>query len=143
MYVRRTPVGRKSKQKNQIGLIVLTVLLILAVAVTAVILLTQPSFKLLQKNMTVELGSELRLDKASIVEADPKVFDLIEIDTAAVNMKKTGEYPVKIRYEDDEKVLTVVVKDTTPPAADLVPGDITVMVGKSITASDLVVRYED
>ncbi len=143
LYVQKTRSGRRRPRKKPVWPVIVAAVLILAVAVTAGVLLLQPSFKLLEESMTVELGSPLQVDKAMLIEAKPDILDRIEVDTAQVDTNQVGEYPLSFRYEKDVKTLTVMVTDTTPPTAELVPGDIHIMVGKTLTASDLVARYDD
>lgn len=142
-YVRRAYTGKRRSRRKATGRLVVMALLLAAIVIAVFLLLNKPAFRLSKRTLTVELGSALSMNKADYVTADPKIFDLIKFDTSTVNTLKAGEYPISVSYEDEKETVTVKVEDTTPPVAELVKGDVNVVVGNSLNAADLVASYKD
>lgn len=123
--------------------LLLIVLLLAAIITVTVAYFSRPAFRLTVKEMTVELGSPLQLTAADCLSAAEEILPKIILDTAAVDTGRIGNYPVTIRYGNDQAILVVKVADTTAPVADLVTAEPTVTEGERLSAASLVRTVTD
>ncbi len=129
--------------RNIFQRILLIVVLLALIVIVVSVFLGQPSFKLMKKEVTLELGSQLVLDRQTLLKARPQVLEQITIDATGVNLQQTGQYAVPIHYENDQATLTVNIVDTTAPVADLKTSEPVATVDEPLLASDLITKVTD
>jgi len=85
------------------------------------------------------LGDALTLSAEEFFTADkPEALDDILFDTAGVDIRQTGTYPVTAVYEKDHYTIQVQIQDTTAPEIALKKELPDVNLYDSITAADFV-----
>jgi beta-lactamase class A len=123
--------------------IMIVILVLSGAGLTTYYYLNRPTFKLKSHAVTIELGAPLALAKADYIEATPDLLPLVNFDLSKVDTLKTGDYPVLATYKDKQDQLTVTVKDTQPPTAQLVSTDITISEGVKLAITELVAKVTD
>ncbi|MDD2534690.1 MAG: serine hydrolase [Eubacteriales bacterium] len=95
-------------------------------------------FKLIEKKITLEIGSPISEDVADYVEADAAILADIAVDLSEIDQTTPGEYKLLLTYDDKEKAVKVVLADTVAPVAVPARDPVVVVVGKKLKAKDLV-----
>lgn len=90
-------------------------------------------------SLTLELGDTLTLSAEDFFTADkPEALDEIFFDTASVDIRKTGTYPVTAAYQKERYTINVQIQDTTAPDIVLKEELPDINMYDSINAADFV-----
>ncbi|NCC75375.1 MAG: DUF5011 domain-containing protein [Clostridia bacterium] len=121
--------------------------LVLVVLVTAGILAYFRFFhfplKVLAKTQTIELGLEIPAAASDYVAGKDAELEKVVVDTSAVDATQAGKYQVELDYEGRRRKVALVIADTVAPQATLRRQPVITVLGKSLSAENLVQDVED
>ena len=80
-------------------------------------------YKGINKKLFVELGDDLP-NATEFLKSDGEIYYIT--DVSEIDVRKTGEYQVKINYNGTEKKVYIVIEDTVAPMAEGLDVDISV-----------------
>ena len=132
-------IQRKNKENKVISnkkkiVLIITILILLVITAVIVYFILKPRIK---KEVIIELGETQQLQIEQFLE-DEKYKDKATFitDTAQIDLSKTGEYDIKIKYNEKEFSVKLKVQDTKPPEVEF--QDIEKPMGYELNAEDFI-----
>lgn len=96
----------------------------LSVFILSFILMGCGSIDIQPKNVVIELGEDAPQKILDYVSSAPEEEEELErkakLDISEINNMAVGEYHATVRYQDQEIIIPVEVRDTTPPVIHLI-----------------------
>lgn len=110
---------KKNKKKKKILIIVLILIFILFL-LGAYLIYTKTNIFTYKSKITVEVGEEVPSIKDYLYKDSDKVKEIVWNDIEEVDNKiyKPGTYTGVFKYKEEDKEVTLIVKDTTPPSIE-------------------------
>ena len=137
-------IQRKNKENKVISnkkkiVLIITILILLVITAVIVYFILKPRIK---KEVIIELGETQQLQIEQFLE-DEKYKDKATFitDTAQIDLSKTGEYDIKIKYNEKEFSVKLKVQDTKPPEVEF--QDIEKPMGYELNAEDFIKSKTD
>lgn len=124
----------KEKPSKKIILIILTILILLVITAVILYFILKPKVK---KEVIIELGETQQLQIEQFL-TDEKYKDkaIFITDITQIDLSKTGEYDIKIKYNEKEFSVKLKVQDTKPPEVEF--QDIEKPMGYELNAEDFI-----
>ena len=110
---------KRNKSKKKILIIVLIIIFILF-SLGAYLIYTKTNIFTYKSKITVEVGEKVPSIKDYLYKDSDKVKEIVWNDIEEVDNKiyKPGTYTGVFKYKEEDKEVTLIVKDTTPPSIE-------------------------
>ena len=110
---------KRNKSKKKILIIVLIIIFILF-SLGAYLIYTKTNIFTYKSKITIEVGEEVPSIKDYLYKDSDKVKEIVWNDIEEVDNKiyKPGTYTGVFKYKEEDKEVTLIVKDTTPPSIE-------------------------
>lgn len=110
---------KRKKNKKKILIIVLIIIFILF-SLGAYLIYTKTNIFTYKSKITVEVGEKVPSIKDYLYKDSDKVKEIVWNDIEEVDNKiyKPGTYTGVFKYKEEDKEVTLIVKDTTPPSIE-------------------------
>ena len=110
---------KRNKSKKKILIIVLIIIFILF-SLGAYLIYTKTNIFTYKSKITIEVGEKVPSIKDYLYKDSDKVKEIVWNDIEEVDNKiyKPGTYTGVFKYKEEDKEVTLIVKDTTPPSIE-------------------------
>ena len=110
---------KRNKNKKKILIIVLIIIFILF-SLGAYLIYTKTNIFTYKSKITIEVGEKVPSIKDYLYKDSDKVKEIVWNDIEEVDNKiyKPGTYTGVFKYKEEDKEVTLIVKDTTPPSIE-------------------------
>lgn len=110
---------KRKKNKKKILIIVLIIIFILF-SLGAYLIYTKTNIFTYKSKITIEVGEKVPSIKDYLYKDSDKVKEIVWNDIEEVDNKiyKPGTYTGVFKYKEEDKEVTLIVKDTTPPSIE-------------------------
>ena len=112
--------GRKRKKNKKKILIIVLILIFILFLLGAYLIYTKTNIFTYKSKITIEVGEEVPSIKDYLYKDSDKVKEIVWNDIEEVDNKiyKPGTYTGVFKYKEEDKEVTLIVKDTTPPSIE-------------------------
>lgn len=112
--------GRKRKKNKKKILIIVLIIIFILFSLGAYLIYTKTNIFTYKSKITVEVGEEVPSIKDYLYKDSDKVKEIVWNDIEEVDNKiyKPGTYTGVFKYKGEDKEVTLIVKDTTPPSIE-------------------------
>lgn len=112
--------GRKRKKNKKKILIIVLILIFILFLLGAYLIYTKTNIFTYKSKITIEVGEKVPSIKDYLYKDSDKVKEIVWNDIEEVDNKiyKPGTYTGVFKYKEEDKEVTLIVKDTTPPSIE-------------------------
>ena len=112
--------GRKRKKNKKKILIIVLIIIFILFSLGAYLIYTKTNIFTYKSKITIEVGEKVPSIKDYLYKDSDKVKEIVWNDIEEVDNKiyKTGTYTGVFKYKEEDKEVTLIVKDTTPPSIE-------------------------
>lgn len=112
--------GRKRKKNKKKILIIVLIIIFILFSLGAYLIYTKTNIFTYKSKITVEVGEKVPSIKDYLYKDSDKVKEIVWNDIEEVDNKiyKPGTYTGVFKYKEEDKEVTLIVKDTTPPSIE-------------------------
>ena len=112
--------GRKRKKNKKKILIIVLIIIFILFSLGAYLIYTKTNIFTYKSKITIEVGEKVPSIKDYLYKDSDKVKEIVWNDIEEVDNKiyKTGTYTGVFKYKGEDKEVTLIVKDTTPPSIE-------------------------
>lgn len=111
---------RKRKKNKKKILIISLIIIFILFSLGAYLIYTKTNIFTYKSKITIEVGEEVPSIKDYLYKDSDKVKEIVWNDIEEVDNKvyKPGTYTGVFKYKEEDKEVTLIVKDTTPPSIE-------------------------
>ena len=111
---------RKRKKNKKKILIISLIIIFILFSLGAYLIYTKTNIFTYKSKITIEVGEEVPSIKDYLYKDSDKVKEIVWNDIEEVDSKiyKPGTYTGVFKYKEEDKEVTLIVKDTTPPSIE-------------------------
>mgnify|MGYP004498855303 CR=1 FL=1 len=112
--------GRKRKKNKKKILIIVLIIIFILFSLGAYLIYTKTNIFTYKSKITIEVGEKVPSIKDYLYKDSDKVKEIVWNDIEEVDNKiyKPGTYTGVFKYKEEDKEVTLIVKDTTPPSIE-------------------------
>lgn len=112
--------GRKRKKNKKKILIIVLIIIFILFSLGAYLIYTKTNIFTYKSKITIEVGEKVPSIKDYLYKDSDKVKEIVWNDIEEVDNKiyKPGTYTGVFKYKGEDKEVTLIVKDTTPPSIE-------------------------
>ena len=112
--------GRKRKKNKKKILIIVLIIIFILFSLGSYLIYTKTNIFTYKSKITVEVGEKVPSIKDYLYKDSDKVKEIVWNDIEEVDNKiyKPGTYTGVFKYKEEDKEVTLIVKDTTPPSIE-------------------------
>lgn len=135
---------KEDTKENKLVKRIIWVIVIVAIIIELIYggYLLYEKFKNKFHNIEIEIGSvtEIKMEDF-LIDEKYKEDSVMYTDLSNIDLKKVGEYKVKLSHDEKEEEVTLKLVDTTPPEVEF--QDLTKYIDYNLSADDFIVKKED
>lgn len=111
---------RKRKKNKKKILIISLIIIFILFSLGAYLIYTKTNIFTYKSKITIEVGEEVPSIKDYLYKDSDKVKEIVWNDIEEIDNKiyKPGTYTGVFKYKEEDKEVTLIVKDTTPPSIE-------------------------